>query len=484
VEEEREEREGSNTTTTDATTSTDDDTEEEKEDFSSSSSWFSGFCDKGSFFEVLSGWGKSVIVGRGRLGGIPIGLILTENRTTSKVSPPDPANTQSTECVELKAGNVWFPDSAYKTATAIKDMNREGLPIFIFAYWRGFSGGAQDMFFEVLKFGSMIVDALRESRQPVFVYLPPYAELRGGAWVVLDSKLSHLNQQIEMYVDETARAGVLEPEGLASIKFKRKELVQWMHREDPVLKRLDEEDTNNSANNSSKIREREKELLPIFQQLAVHFADLHDTPERMIEVGCVEGVVPWRESRRFFYWRLRRKVEEASLKRRLIYFVRSKEWRQEEKEEDSYLFSQTHFEQVVDQKLSSILFDLYLQAMPPLSSSLSREEKQERKHEWEISFFENDRHVFEIFTSDAFLSLFADKEEDIKKGWVSTQFGDTFTHPSTREASSDVLKHSLTSLSHVLKERLTGEERKAFIQQLEVEGEEEREEREERERED
>jgi acetyl-CoA carboxylase / biotin carboxylase 1 len=39
---------------------------------------------------------------------------------------------------------------------------------------------------QVLKFGSMIVDALVAFQQPIFVYIPPYAELRGGAWVVVD----------------------------------------------------------------------------------------------------------------------------------------------------------------------------------------------------------------------------------------------------------------------------------------------------------
>ena len=37
---------------------------------------------------------------------------------------------------------MWFPDSAFKTATAIRDFNRgENLPLIIFANWRGFSGG-------------------------------------------------------------------------------------------------------------------------------------------------------------------------------------------------------------------------------------------------------------------------------------------------------------------------------------------------------
>ena len=46
------------------------------------------------------------------------------------------------------------------------------------------------MFDEVLKFGSMIVDALVAYQQPLFVYIPPFAELRGGAWVVVDSTIN------------------------------------------------------------------------------------------------------------------------------------------------------------------------------------------------------------------------------------------------------------------------------------------------------
>lgn len=42
----------------------------------------------------------------------------------------------------------------------------------------------------VLQAGSLIVDALRTYRRPAFVYLPPGAELRGGAWVVIDSAIN------------------------------------------------------------------------------------------------------------------------------------------------------------------------------------------------------------------------------------------------------------------------------------------------------
>lgn len=107
--------------------------------------WQSGFFDKGSFQETLGGWAQTVVVGRARLGGVPMGVIAVETRTIERVVPADPANPASFEQKLMEAGQVWYPNSAYKTAQAIYDFNREGLPLIIFANWRGFSGGQQDM---------------------------------------------------------------------------------------------------------------------------------------------------------------------------------------------------------------------------------------------------------------------------------------------------------------------------------------------------
>lgn len=92
---------------------------------------------------------------------------------------------------------VWYPDSAEKTAQALEEFDREGLPLVILANWRGFSGGQRDLFEGVLQAGSCIVEALRKYRWPVMVYLPPGCELRGGAWVVIDSMIN--SSAIEMY---------------------------------------------------------------------------------------------------------------------------------------------------------------------------------------------------------------------------------------------------------------------------------------------
>lgn len=66
----------------------------------------------------------------------------------------------------------------------------------------------KDMYEQVLKYGAYIVDALREYQQPVFIYLPPNGELRGGAWVVVDPTINP--DMMEMYADQESRSDDLE----------------------------------------------------------------------------------------------------------------------------------------------------------------------------------------------------------------------------------------------------------------------------------
>ncbi|GAA5920490.1 hypothetical protein JCM1841_003513 [Sporobolomyces salmonicolor] len=283
--------------------------------------WLSGFFDKGSFQETLSGWAQTVVVGRARLGGIPVGAIAVETRTIERVVPADPANPSSMEQKVMEAGQVWYPNSAFKTGQAIFDLNREGLPLIIFANWRGFSGGQQDMFDEVLKRGSLIVDGLSAYKQPVFVYIVPNGELRGGAWVVLDPSIN-ANGMMEMYADETARAGVLEPEGIVEIKLRKDKLLAMMDRLDPTYRELKLKSTDatlspaDAAAAKADLAAREKILYPLYSQVALQLADLHDRAGRMKAKGTIRDSLVWTESRRYFYQRLRRRLlEEDALKR-------------------------------------------------------------------------------------------------------------------------------------------------------------------------
>ncbi|EGC41773.1 acetyl-CoA carboxylase [Histoplasma capsulatum var. duboisii H88] len=281
-----------------------------------------GMFDKDSFQEALGGWARTVVVGRARLGGIPMGVIAVETRSVDTVTPADPANPDSMELISTEAGGVWYPNSAFKTAQALRDFNfGEQLPVMILANWRGFSGGQRDMYNEVLKYGSYIVDALVKYEQPIFVYIPPFGELRGGSWVVIDPTINP--EQMEMYADEESRGGVLEPEGIVNIKYRRDKQLDTMARLDPEYGELKKALSDKSLPDDqlskikAKMTAREEQLLPVYMQIALQFADLHDRAGRMEAKGTIRKPLQWRNARRFFYWRLRRRLSEELILKRL-----------------------------------------------------------------------------------------------------------------------------------------------------------------------
>nr|ACZ50637.1 homomeric acetyl-CoA carboxylase [Arachis hypogaea] len=281
--------------------------------------WLGGIFDKDSFVETLEGWARTVVTGRAKLGGIPVGIVAVETQTVMQIIPADPGQLDSHERVVPQAGQVWFPDSATKTAQAIMDFNREELPLFILANWRGFSGGQRDLFEGILQAGSTIVENLRTYKQPIFVYIPMMGELRGGAWVVVDSRIN--SDHIEMYADRTAKGNVLEPEGMIEIKFRTRELLECMGRLDQKLITLkaklqeakDKRDTESFESLQQQIKSREKQLLPLYTQIATKFAELHDTSLRMAAKGVIRQVLDWGNSRAVFYRRLYRRIGEQSL---------------------------------------------------------------------------------------------------------------------------------------------------------------------------
>jgi acetyl-CoA carboxylase/biotin carboxylase 1 len=118
----------------------------------------------------------------------------------------------------------------------------------------------------------------------------------------VDPVINH-NGCVEMYCDATARGGILEPAGVVEIKFRDQELRQCMRRNDPSLQALD----------PAAAEKIETSLLPLYNDIARQFADLHDTPGRMKATGCVVDVIPWKESRRVFYGKLVRKMKEVEL---------------------------------------------------------------------------------------------------------------------------------------------------------------------------
>lgn len=92
--------------------------------------------------------------------------------------------------------------------------------------------------------------------------------------------------------------------------------IRLSHTEDPQLQRCLEVD----------IAERTAQLIPAFHLVAVHFADLHDSPVRMLAKGCIRGIVEWRDSRRHFYWRLKRRLLQDQQVQRIRTVSPAIEW--------------------------------------------------------------------------------------------------------------------------------------------------------------
>lgn len=67
--------------------------------------WETGFFDHGSWQEIMQPWAQTVVCGRARLGGIPVGVIAVETRTVELKLPADPANLDSEAKV---TGKKWY----------------------------------------------------------------------------------------------------------------------------------------------------------------------------------------------------------------------------------------------------------------------------------------------------------------------------------------------------------------------------------------
>jgi len=148
----------------------------------------------------------------------------------------------------------------------------------------------------------------------VTIYIPPNGELRGGAWVVLDPTLNPEN--MEMYADEEARGGILEPPAASNILWKDQQINDMMHRSDPVLQSLDAK-AESGQDVAAEIAAREKLLLPLFSQVAVEFCDLHDKAGRMEKVGAIREALSWRTSRAYLHWRIRRRIQETAVTKKM-----------------------------------------------------------------------------------------------------------------------------------------------------------------------
>ena len=124
---------------------------------------------------------------------------------------------------------------------------------------------------------------------------------------------------MEMYADEESRGGVLEPEGIVGIKYRKDRQLETMARLDSTYAELKRSSTSpdlppeKQAEIKKKMAARENLLLPVYAQISIQFADLHDRAGRMEAKNTIRHPIAWKNARRFFYWRLRRRLNEEKI---------------------------------------------------------------------------------------------------------------------------------------------------------------------------
>ena len=232
--------------------------------------------DTNSIFELFSSWGQSILTGKARIGGKPLTYLVCNNQTSSITIPVDPGDITSKSIIKHSAGNILTPESSQKVAQVIKESNVEKLPLLFLVNLRGFSGGTGDMLSQILTHGSNIVRELTNYQQPVYIYVMPHSQLRGGAMVVISKMINSTN--IKMYADPTSSINILEPNALQEIKFREKDIV----------KKIDQDNLDSN----------DKNVLQNYQKVALEYCTLHDNYYSFKDQ--IDGIIEWSESREKF----------------------------------------------------------------------------------------------------------------------------------------------------------------------------------------
>merc|ERR1711924_545189 len=102
-----------------------------------------------------------------------------------------------------------------------------------------------------------------------------------------------------------------EPPGICEVKFRSPDQKKVMARTDAELAKLLAQPA--SAERDAAVAAREAKLAPLYQQVAIEFADLHDRAGRMKAKGVIRDVVSWEGARGYFYKRAARRLAVDAL---------------------------------------------------------------------------------------------------------------------------------------------------------------------------
>jgi propionyl-CoA carboxylase beta chain len=176
--------------------------------------------DDNYFFEVHQHFAKNIVVGFGRLNGMPVGIIANQ-----------PAHL---------AGTLDINSSA-KGARFVRFCDAFNIPLITFEDVPGFLPGVDQEFGGIIKHGAMLLYAYAEATVPKITVITRKAY--GGAYCVMASK--HLRTDIN-FAYPTAEIAVMGPEGAVEIIYRRE--IQKAKNPDKFRQKMVEEFRTKFAN--------------------------------------------------------------------------------------------------------------------------------------------------------------------------------------------------------------------------------------------
>ena len=151
--------------------------------------------DERYFFEVQAEYAPNIVIGFGRLGGRPVGIVANQ-----------PASLAG--CLDISA--------SLKAARFVRFCDCFNIPLVTFVDVPGFLPGTAQEFGGIIKHGAKLLYAYCEATVPKLTVITRKAY--GGAYDVMSSK--HIRGDVN-FAYPTAEIAVMGPEGAVNILYKR-----------------------------------------------------------------------------------------------------------------------------------------------------------------------------------------------------------------------------------------------------------------------
>lgn len=110
--------------------------------------------DENSWVEYKSDFGKTILTGFAKMGGLPVGVVANQRTPVTNGKG------------EIEIGGVIYADSADKTARFVMECNQMGIPILFFQDVMGFMVGKEAEASGIIRSGAKLVSAISNSIVP------------------------------------------------------------------------------------------------------------------------------------------------------------------------------------------------------------------------------------------------------------------------------------------------------------------------------